>query len=135
MLNTISQGDGGKTARWRSSILKAWEKKTPKPLTSTEQSKVTQESIEKTSSGQVQQIALKLNQIVKTFKNIHKSNIMANSSHPGTRSAGQVNGNKQRKHVLILMKLFNQFVQGIGKSNLTIDTAKSLKSNKVVPKK
>ncbi len=73
--------------------------------------------IKTTSTGDVKQIATLFNFIRIILK-----------KWKATKS------NTWKKQFLIQMKLYNKLVQSLGRANLSIDTAKSLKAQKIIPK-
>ncbi len=120
LLKQISKGNLNRYKQWRTSILKKTDSFNVKPLTSSQQQQRTQKVITKTTiqGSVVQQIATMYNDIRVQFLRIKqfKKNI------------------KLKKAVLVMMKKYNQFVQINRKPALTIDTAKSIKASRIVPK-
>ncbi len=119
MLNQISTGQGGQTAKWRTTILKWWEKKTPKPLTIQEQYTATVTEVKDSGVGEVQRTAILYANVVK-FLAIY------------SKRGGQTRSNENI--LLGNTKFYNQYVQSIRKRNLTIDTAKLISQKKIIPR-
>ncbi len=126
MLDMISKGQGGKTTKWRLTIIKWWEKKTPKPKTAEEEFEgkiivIDQKTVKGTI---VQKIAtlyafmkLKMDQLR------NRKRLFPKANHKGAE-----------KTFLVIAKQYNQFVAQNRFPKLQIDTAKSLQQVKLVPK-
>lgn len=108
--------------------LSAREKKArPKKLTPTQIQQKTKQVIQKTSTGLVKQIASKFTAL--------KFYLNSAIKHRSNRTAGgQQLVQKQLSSFIRLAKEYNRLVQSSGKRNLTIDTMKSAKAFKIIPR-
>ncbi len=113
MLDKIAAGLGGKTTKWRSTILQIWEQKNADKITKTPEQAIGDSG----ATGIVKQIAT----LYATLQNIMKMLVQ--------KRTWQV-----EKLFLKHAKIYNQFVALNKKPGLQIDTAKSIAQRRLIPK-
>ncbi len=143
LLNEFSKGNLPNMLFARSILLKKWESLQPKILTPAEKSAKTITSINQTSSGLVQKIALAYEKVQRAMyeldttipkmrKQVSAMSNGRNKNLASTRVAVAIG--KAKKEFLFQAKQYNQLVQMNRQPNLAIDTNKSLQQNRIVPK-
>ncbi len=119
MLDKISAGQGGKTTKWRSTILQIWEQKIKdKPPKDTPDEAI----VKSGATGLVKEIAIQFNSMKVALANMFRTNFTSAMK------------NQNKKFFFIHAKKYNQLVAQNRMPNLQIDTAKSIAARRLIPK-
>ncbi len=139
LLGEFSKGNLPNMLFARKPLIKKWESLQPKILTVKEQQIATQNSITQTSTGVVKQIATMYNELTTILSNLSKTMVARSKivSRPNdftliNRFNALVYG--YQKEFWRKANKYNQFVQLNRKPKLAINSEKSLKQLKMIPK-
>ncbi len=127
-LQQMSKGNLNLFKQWRTQLIKHMDSFNVKPLTSSQQNVKIKQAIQtSTTAGSItQNIALFFSQVRDALNNYKK--VMKSSTKT------QAQRNASLKTFILVMKKYNVFVARNRKPNLQVDTAKSIKALRLVPK-